>query len=539
MKKILLFFAAAFFLGAEVQAETIVIDNPGYFDCNSIRDGYTVFPDTLYFDSEAEELTFPDMGTFVKLGDYKFPNLRKVTLGNVDYMPGCSFCGMPKLEEIIINGMVGHFDCLLVGDCPNLRKIVFNGPISSTGGSGFKYNCPQLDTVMFNNVVVDFGLGSFAGEKTPKFKNYTINGAIIKAYNDSLTPPTDINILKASPKLTSAMDAIAKWQAQVMTAKRDNQWMRKCAYEDAKLLMPVLVQLGSSQADSLKAAMEYAWNHSDDVKDHLTILKGSPAYAADTVKKPQFTYVLPSDPLLSETRRHFNLDSIAGNGNDISRIKNLLYWVHNNIPHDGSNCFPNGPRTLKNFYYSSRRDNCGYNCRALAISLTEALLAEGIPARYITCESKKWDTDGDCHVICVAWSESLDKWIWIDPTFAAFVTDEKGVLLHPGEVRYRLQHDLPLILNPDANWNNQYIQTKEEYLDYYMAKNLYIMSANLLNQSQPEGRSDLMQGSFAALVPLGSNYTNAQYITTDSDWFWQAPAKWQEMSKPKTEVKPD
>lgn len=136
MKKILLFFAAAFFLGAEVQAETIVIDNPGYFDCNSIRDGYTVFPDTLYFDSEAEELTFPDMGTFVKLGDYKFPNLRKVTLGNVDYMPGCSFCGMPKLEEIIINGMVGHFDCLLVGDCPNLRKIVFNGPISSTGGSG-------------------------------------------------------------------------------------------------------------------------------------------------------------------------------------------------------------------------------------------------------------------------------------------------------------------------------------------------------------------------------------------------------------------
>lgn len=91
------------------------------------------------------------------------------------------------------------------------------------------------------------------------------------------------------------------------------------------------------------------------------------------------------------------------------------------------------------------------------------------------------------------------------------------------EVRHRLQNNLPLILNEDANWNHQSCQTKEGYLDEYMAKNLYIISANMLNQAEPEGETSHPKGQFAALVPLDSNYTNAYIITTDDEWFWQAP----------------
>lgn len=125
----------------------------------------------------------------------------------------------------------------------------------------------------------------------------------------------------------------------------------------------------------------------------------------------------------------------------------------------------------------------------------------------------------------MAWSESLGKWIWVDPTFAAYVTDENGLLLHPGEVRYRLQHDMPLILNDDANWNNRYQQDKDHYLNEYMAKNLYIMSANTLNQAEPEGETSHSTGRDAAIVPIDNNYTNAHIITTDYEWFWQAPCK--------------
>lgn len=204
-------------------------------------------------------------------------------------------------------------------------------------------------------------------------------------------------------------------------------------------------------------------------------------------------------------------------------MKRLLYWVHDSIPHDGSSAWPEGPLNLRNMYDVCRRDNRGVNCRMLAFVLTEALLAEGIPARYVTCQSKDWDTDTDCHVICVAWSESLGKWVWLDPTFAAFVTDENGLMLNPSEVRYRLQHDLPLVLNEDANWNHQVKMTKEEYLDEYMAKNLYIMSCNTIQQAEPEGSSSRQQGVVVALTPVDSNYTNARRITTDEAWFWQPP----------------
>ena len=325
----------------------------------------------------------------------------------------------------------------------------------------------------------------------------------MNVYNDSITPKATFEQLQDSRSLISDLERIAEWQSEVLTAK-DPGWMRAWQYRSAKELLPVLKRLKSDKSAILERAMEYAWNLGDDVKTDLEILKESPAYKRDTVQKPEFAYAHPSDSRLRLTRERFNLDSIAGDGNDINRIKNLLYWVHDNIPHDGDNGLPSGPRNLRNTFDCSKRDSCGYNCRALAICLTEALLAEGIPARYITCESKKWDSDNDCHVICVAWSESLGKWIWVDPTFAAYITDENGVLLHPGEVRYRLQRDMPLFLNDDANWNNMYAESKEEYLDEYMAKNLYIMSANILNQAEP--RRPCPQGTEAAYCGCGRQF---------------------------------
>lgn len=502
-------------------AHNVVIKSPNYFD-GPVRDGYELFPDSLVFPRDAESIVIPDIGMIGRFENYGFTNLKKVSFGNIDYVPGGLFENNPTIEEIEFNGLTGHFDCSLVLNCPNLRKIVFHGPVSSTGGPGLAYNCPQLDSVVFEGAVVDFGLNLFPDQRCPRLTNYTNRGAFLTVEDECLTSTATLDQLRHNPRLISDLEKIAEWQAEVLTATKPG-WMRPLQYENAKILLPMLEQLNSDKSVVLKKAMDFAWNLGDEVKTYLEILKDSPAYRCDTVQKPELAYALPSDSLLRLSRERFNLDSIAGKGNDISRIKNLLYWVHNNIPHDGSNGLASGARNLRNTYDSSKRDSCGYNCRALAICLTEALLAEGIPARYITCESKKWDTDNDCHVICVAWSETLGKWIWVDPTFAAYITDENGMLLHPGEVRYRLQHDMPLILNEDANWNNRIKKEKEEYLEEYMAKNLYIMSANTINQAEPEGKTTHQQGKVIAIVPEGSNYTNAHVITTDDEWFWQAP----------------
>lgn len=521
MRQLVIFILILFSVSILSNAQNVTIKSPQYFK-SPIREGHELFPDSLVFPQDAEEIHIPDIGMIGRFEDYGFTNLKKVSFGNIDYMPGGLFCNNSTIEEIEFNGMIGHFDCSLVINCPNLRKIVFHGPISSTGGPGFAHNCPKLDTVLFEGAVVNFGLGLFPGQLCPRLGNYTNHGAFLDVYNDSLTPKATLDQLRNDSRLISDLVRIAQWQAEVLTAKNPD-WMRAWQYQNARVLLPVLEELNNEKSVVLKRAMEFAWNLGDEVKTDLDILKESPAYQRDTIQKPEFVYAQPSDSLLRLTRERFNLDSIAGDGNDISRIKNLLYWVHNNITHDGSNGLAPGPRNLRNTYECSKRDSCGYNCRALAICLTEALLAEGIPARYITCESKKWDTDNDCHVICVAWSESLGKWIWVDPTFAAYITDENGLLLHPGEVRYRLQNDLPFILNSDANWNNQSQQDKKYYLDEYMAKNLYIMSANILNQAEPEGETSHFVGKVAAIVPINSNYNNAHIITTDDEWFWSAP----------------
>ena len=521
MKKTLILLILEIVGIVAIIADDVIIKAPAYFK-NPIREGRVLFPDSLVYPSDAEEIQFPDLGMIGRFENYGFTNLKKVSFGNIDYLPGGLFYNNNTIEEIEFNGLIGHFDCSMVVNCPNLRKIVFHSPISSTGGPVFAYNCPQLDSVIFEGAVVDFDLGLFPDALCPQLKNFTNKAAFLSVYNDSVTPKATIEQIQNSPTIISDLERIAEWQAEVLNAK-DSKWLRNIQYQSAKNLLPILEQLNNDKAIVLKRAMEYAWNLGDDVKTDLEILKESPAYSVDTIEKPKFVYTHPSDSLLRLSHERFNLDSIAGTGDDICRIKNLLYWVHNNIQHDGGNGLAPGPRNLRNTFDSSRRDSCGYNCRALAICLTEALLAEGIPARYITCESKKWDTDNDCHVICVAWSESLGKWIWVDPTFAAYITDENGLLLHPGEVRYRLQNELPVFLNEDANWNNSEKVNKEFYIDNYMAKNLYIMSTNTLNQAEPEGETSHKVGSFVALVPTDSNYSNAHIITTDYDWFWQAP----------------
>lgn len=522
--KELILISSVLISSVTINAQDVIIKDPGYFK-ESIRDGHPLFPDSLIYSSDAEEIIIPDVSVFGRLRDYKFPKLKKVTFGNIDYIPGGVCSDMPMLEEIIFDGRIGHFDCTLVSNCPRLRKIFFRGPISTTGGPGFLYNLPKLDSLIFESVVVDFGCDFGARHECPNLKGIINKGAFIKVYNENFTPKATIEQIRSNPKFIKDLERIAEWQSEILTAKNP-EWLRNFEYQAARVLLPILQQIDSNKAPILKKAMDYAWGLGDEVKTELDILKESKSYASDSTRHETFSYALPSDSLLTATRTRFNLDSIAGSGNDISKIKNLLYWIHNNITHDGSGGFPKGALNLANIYDSSRRDSCGYNCRTLAIGLSEALLAEGIPARYVTCESKSWDTDIDCHVICVAWSDSLDKWVWVDPTFAAFVTDENGLMLHPGEVRYRLQHDLPIVLNEDANWNNQSKQTKEHYIDSYMAKNLYILSSNMINQSEPEGQTIHPIGKIAALVPLDSNYTNAHIITSDEKWFWQKPIKY-------------
>jgi hypothetical protein len=277
------------------------------------------------------------------------------------------------------------------------------------------------------------------------------------------------------------------------------------------------------------------------VGDYMYIIKNAKAYNPnDNRPLPTFAYQPASDPNLVILRKTFKLDSIAGAGNEVSKVINLMYWLHNLVPHDGNHENPVVKNALS-MINQCKRENRGLNCRGLATVLNECYLSMGIKSRFVTCLPKdSLHTDPDCHVINMVYINSLKKWIWIDPTFCAYVMDEKGQLLGLEEVRGRLIDDKPLIINPDANWNHKASETKEYYLGYYMAKNLYRLECPVSSEYDMETRTAGKKIVYVDLLPLDyfnqkpdrSESTNVSnqttfinYNTNNPALFWAAPNK--------------
>ncbi len=472
--------------------------------------------DVVTLDTTATELTIPPCQSITPFTGKGFNNLRKITFNNIDYLPPCSFHGLPNLEEIVFSG-----DNLVISgaqffDLPKLKKVVFNGNSFLMNGSVMVGRSPNFESFEINGLVT---LSEIVDPvDCPLFKDYSGDFVMLYNGNSSLINQVSLSEVAENKKYVDDFNQQLKRLTEIYEDHENNlEISRNFMY-----FHPQIIRIANAMnVDTVAYVAAHAKAHNNPYFwTKLETLQHSPAYAPDSVDI-DFTYQSASAACLVETREYFNLDSIAGNGDDISRITNLTYWIHDVVRHDGRSFNPGGPKSLKNLVDSCRQNDRGVNCRMMAIMLTEALLAEGIPARYLTCEPKDFDSDPDCHVICVAWSDSLNKWVWADPTFAAFVTDENGLMLHPGEVRERLINDKPLFINEDANWNHQSIQTKENYLDYYMAKNLYYITAITANRQAPE--NDTICSTYVTLSPVDSNFTNSQIVTTDYDTFWQAP----------------
>ena len=261
-----------------------------------------------------------------------------------------------------------------------------------------------------------------------------------------------------------------------------------------------------------------------EVGDFGYILRKSPGYddAASTDSLSAFTYMNPNDRDLVRVRRYFNLDSIAGAGDEISKIKNLLAWVHNTIRHDGSSYNPEEKNAIA-LYEICKKEERGVNCRMMAQMLNECYLAMGFKSRYVTCLPKSYIND--CHVINVVYSNTLDKWLWVDPTWNAYVMDDKGNLLSISEVRDRLKKGEFVTVNEDANWNHKTPCTNDYYLDYYMSKNLYYLQCSdcsgFNNETYVEGKR---RPVYITLSPTGEPY-DKRWSTSNESWFWASPYK--------------
>jgi hypothetical protein len=206
------------------------------------------------------------------------------------------------------------------------------------------------------------------------------------------------------------------------------------------------------------------------VGDYGLILKDYAAYQAQPeIALPAFQYQDSAAEKLAELRRTYNLDEAAGTGDEVSRLINLMRWVHKTIRHDGNSTNPE-PRNALRLLQICRDEKRGVNCRMLATVLNEVYLAMGFKSRHVT-GLPKWANDPDCHVINSVYSESLGKWLYMDPSFEAYFKNAKGELMSVAEVREELAAGRKPVLNREINWNGQ--ATSPDWYLSYMSKNLF------------------------------------------------------------------
>ena len=507
--------------------------------------------------NRCEQLTQVEFPQYlVELGQDNFRDcsrLRTIRIHDIEYLPFHAFENVGGLEEIIIDGTLWHADGWFVNACPNLRRIEFSGLVVTTGGEPIASRCPQLADITFSGVCFPMFFGSV--EDCPLMKQCNVTGYVMQSQNEEFIPYRQSIHNLSTQRLQELQQKLRQYFDNPSIASRFAQFNNytnghfayntACIFalkdqpQEALRYLEIAANYGYEQYkhaqkdtdlqclhgnadfERLIRQMEENWKTEHD---YLNILRTAPAYAAaPSSNAPTFTYAPPSDPNLQRVRSFFRLDSIAGNGDEITRMKRIMYWLHDEIPHDGSGGIPDAPHNAIDLYQACKAQERGLNCRGLALVLSELYLAMGWPSRALTCQPKKYKTDPDCHVINMVWSRDLKKWVWMDPSFAAFVTDEDGLLLHPGEVRQRLIDGRPLVLNEDANWNHRTQQTKEHYLEMYMAKNLYYLSAYLHNGfgiDQPGSSRE----NYYSLAPEGSEppYRPAP---SDEQWFWQPPSE--------------
>ena len=503
---------------------------------------YRNLPDSLLAHCDVlTDLTLPD--SLFSIGYNSFEgctSLKRITFHNVFYVSYTLFRDLPSLELVMFKGRVWHIDGTPFLNLPKLQRVTFGSTVVRTGGPLLAKNCPRLSQVSFKGMILDTHFQQV--EECPQLSQIAVEGYV--GYQRG-----NLFVGRSLPEGGVAMaDSVAR------VFERDRQQSKEVVdgfgFAGVAYNLACLYSLKSDTASALRfldlsyalGPMSQGYAHImrdpdlDNVRhtarfaqyvervrqltDYLYILRQAPAYeTGKEASGKRFTYAPASDERLMRIRHYFNLDSIAGKGDEVSQLKNVMNWLHDQIRHDGSSGIPNVKRSAIELYDACKQQNRGLNCRGMAIVLSELYMALGHPARFMTCQSKAYNTDPDCHVICEVWSQQLGKWLWMDPSFAAFVSDGQGHLLSIAEVRERLRTDKPLVLNEDANWNHEVKQTKEDYLDNYMAKNLYYLSCYLESGANTEDGTH----TYVTIQPKGQSFPVGGVVTHDDAWFWQAP----------------
>ncbi len=196
---------------------------------------------------------------------------------------------------------------------------------------------------------------------------------------------------------------------------------------------------------------------------------------------PSFEYEC-SHPELDQLREKYQLDRVAGTGNDWSKALNLMKWITEHVSHRGDitsalpevcKSLPMNALGLLEYSFEKGQDH-GISCYMLAIVLTEACLSLGLKSRIVSLNPLN-PYDYDNHLVAVVWCANFSKWVMVDPSYNGYLRDDRGEVLNPWEVRDLFCRHKTIVCN-DELAHNGVKHSSEDYLRY-IAKNLFYIQS--------------------------------------------------------------
>ena len=171
---------------------------------------------------------------------------------------------------------------------------------------------------------------------------------------------------------------------------------------------------------------------------------------------------------LAKLRKKYDLPAIAGEGAPFDQAVRMMDWLTTHVRHNG-NCNPQGTRcALTALDFAFDQPEKGVNCAWLATTLTELLLALGIPARTVYIYPFA-PYDCDNHVVTELWTG--ESWVMLDPTCNCYARDAAGHLLGVMTLRTALANRQEITFNETLRYNGgEY--SHEEHRNY-LAKDLF------------------------------------------------------------------
>jgi hypothetical protein len=200
---------------------------------------------------------------------------------------------------------------------------------------------------------------------------------------------------------------------------------------------------------------------------------------------PNFQYEF-SHPELDRLREKYQLNRIAGAGDEWSKAMNLMKWITEHISYRGdiTSALPEVCKSLPMNaiglleYSFDKGQDYGINCYMHAIVLTEVCLSLGLKCRIVSLNPLN-PYDYDNHLVNVVWCTNFSKWVMVDSSYNAYLRDTGGEILNPWEVRDLLCRHKTIVCNEELIYNGVK-HNSEDYLRY-LAKNLIYMHSPTLS----------------------------------------------------------